>query len=169
MKTSIMLLVLTAFFSFGETSVFASSENPVAPQPLPAAERVPRPTAAASVRCCPHCANCRVVRECRERKKTVWVVESEVVCPVLPALPRLWPPVRCCEGACGANERCVCRTPAPVKCGKPRTVKRLVKKEVVYYEPRYRCVACGRARAVPETNSPLDASASEQDILSPLD
>ena len=98
-----------------------------------------RPPAAASCDSCPQ-ATCRLVCECKEEKKAVWVVECEPFCPLLPKLPSLWPWGKKCHGNCGCPDCEACQP--PVHCGKMRIVKKLVKREIPVSVPKYRCV-CG--------------------------
>ena len=118
---------------------------------------------------CDHCGRCgcqsrcekqcRIVCEMKEVKKTVWVVECEEFCTML---PRLCGPCanECHSGQCGAcgpehSPDCGCegcqkkcdpcaaekdKCYYPPKCGKARVKKKLVKKEVVCKVPVYKCV-----------------------------
>ena len=107
---------------------------------------------------CGHCGchcgchkHCRVVCEMKKVVKHVWVVECEEFCPTLPNR-------RGCHcGDCGCNGAgeadCGCGRgkcdPCAVenqknyitpKCGKTRTKKKLIKKEVECLVPVYKCV-----------------------------
>ena len=94
-------------------------------------------------------SDCQVVCEMKTVKKTCWVVECEQICPSLPNCPK--------RGCCGLNFRgscddeagcgdcgkgCKSRPLVPPKCGKSRTIKKLVKKEYTCEVPVYKCVAC---------------------------
>ena len=91
---------------------------------------------------------CKVVCEMKKVKKTVWVVECEDFCA---PLPRLGCHHGCspCAANCGACKACKdCCDPCaslqrpivPPKCGKVRTKKTLVKKEIECEVPVYKCV-----------------------------
>ena len=102
--------------------------------------------------CCPRCGvpkTCKVVCEMQKVKKTVWVVECEEFCA---ALPRCAPVCKPC-GGCGkascqscAEQSCsdpcesLRRPTVPPKCGKVRSRKKLVKKEITCEVPVYKCV-----------------------------
>lgn len=162
MKTIDAISLLAAALVLSATTALASMQGEDA---VPA--QVPPETSPRKVCCCPHGATCRLVRECEERKKTVWVVECEWFCPVLPKLPRLWPAGKSPTGGCAVDGGAWGEA-APVKCGKARTVKRLVKKEVTYYVPRYRCVVCGCTCAAPEAEPLIEAAPVEPDSDSSL-
>ena len=109
---------------------------------------------------------CQVVCEMVKVKKTVWVVECEEFCPLLPGC-RPKPCRTGCEQGCGADLACgtgcgkdPCaalnnRIIVPPKSGKARTRKKLVKKEVTCEVPVYRtvvadyCSACGMSEPTP--------------------
>ena len=70
-----------------------------------------------AAKCWSSCAKCcTVVCETKLVKKTVWVVQCEEFCVANPTL------------GCG------------VRCGKPRSRKQLIKKEIAVEVPVYRCV-----------------------------
>ena len=134
-----------------------------------AAEPCKVPAACTQVQTCgaaDHCARCGracqcekhccVVCEMKEVKKMVWVVKCEDFCA---PLPNCGCEHGCCNGcngcaACGAEPTCCERCGkkcdpcaaeknkccVPPKCGKVRTKKVLVKKEVVCQVPSYKCV-----------------------------
>ena len=101
---------------------------------------------------------CQVVCEMKKVKKTVWVVECEDFCAPLPRCGRGGDPccdpgcgadpAACANGACGQCAACSCdpctslecRDYVPPKCGKVRTKKNLVKKEIECEIPVYKCV-----------------------------
>ncbi|MBN1393619.1 MAG: hypothetical protein JW959_01120 [Pirellulales bacterium] len=111
-----------------------------------------------SADCCGYCGchcqcekHCRVVCEMKAVKKHVWVVECEEFCATLPRRHG-----RCLDG-CGCGDACKadcgcssgkcdpcaveegkCRIPP--KCGKMRTRKKLIKKEIECKVPVYKCV-----------------------------
>ena len=130
--------------------------------------------------CCARCGQatvCKIVCEMKKVKKTVWTAECEEFCPLLPGCGPLGV-LGCClnkssdcgcdEGAsCGPEEGCGCgcdpcaslqRPMHPPKCGKVRTRKTLVKKEITCEVPVYKtvvvcaggCGECGAAAAAPE-------------------
>lgn len=68
---------------------------------------------------------CQVVCEMKKETKTCWNVECQEVCPLMPG----------CR--CGS---CDCKCPPPPRCGNPKCVKKLVKKEYQVEKPVYRCV-----------------------------
>ena len=74
---------------------------------------------------------CRVVCEMKEVKKTCWVVECEEFCAPLPGCRHGF---NSCSGCC--DNCCV----APARCGKVRTRRKLVKKEIKCKVPVYKCV-----------------------------
>jgi hypothetical protein len=95
---------------------------------------------------CPHCGcacqkYCKTVCEMKEVKKTVWVVKCEDICIPNPS---------CGRGGCGScdSDKACNETGTngcdkkivPPKCGKIRTIKKLIKTEVVCKEPSYKCV-----------------------------
>jgi len=109
-------------------------------------------------------SDCRVVCEMKTVKKHCWVVECEQLCPTLPKCPKwCWGCFSFCGGkcskkacgsgcgedACGAGcgdacgKGCPSKRMVPPKCGKKRTVKKLVKKEYECEVPVYKCTACG--------------------------
>lgn len=125
--------------------------------------------------CCSRCGaakTCQVVCEMKTVKKTVWVVECQDVCTALPGC--VLGCRRGCDG-CGADENCgqrcgrcnpcdsLSKCMAPPKCGSVRSVKKLVKKEIEYQVPTYRCVAvccgcgCGQGGCDPE-KGPAEAA-----------
>ena len=124
-----------------------------------------------------HCQKyCRVVCEMKKVKKHVWVVECEEFCTTLPGRRD-----RCCrkgdcncQGSCDADCGCCqgkkCDPCEPLnkrhynqpRCGKMRTKKKLIKKEVVCLVPVYKCIVvyccpkcecneCGGATPPPPT------------------
>ncbi len=127
--------------------------------------------------CCNQCggaASCQIVCEMEKVKKTVWTVECEEFCPLLPGCGILGS--LCCSGcgkdcdcgscdSCGLNASCTkdscdpCaslqRHMHPPKCGKVRTKKILVKKEITCEVPVYKtvvvcsggCGVCGTLEA----------------------
>jgi hypothetical protein len=116
--------------------------------------------------CCEHCGArkvCKVVCEMKKVRKTVWAVECEEFCPLLPRLCRDGDP--CCDPCqpacrdrkCGKCRDCCdpCaeiegRKYVPPKCGKLRTVKKLVRKEIECEVPGYKCVVvCPRCNGDP--------------------
>jgi hypothetical protein len=81
--------------------------------------------------CCQRCGRpaacvetvCQVVCEVKKETKTCWCVECQEICPLLPG----------CK-----HESCEC--PPPPRCGHPKCVKKLVKKEYQVETPVYKCV-----------------------------
>ena len=114
---------------------------------------------------------CKVVCEMVKVKKTVWVVECEEFCPLLPGCG----PKKACRGDCGqgceeglacgtccGNDPCAAlnkRNIVPPKCGKTRCRKKLVRKEVTCEVPVYKCVPtnccpeCAVGEAEPATTA----------------
>ena len=100
--------------------------------------------------CCNQCGvqkTCKVVCEMKKVKKTSWVVKCEEFCPSLPGCGH-----GCkssCGGSCdtGCDSDC-CGDPCaslqkpmvPPKCGKVRSRKKLVKKEITCEVPTYKCI-----------------------------
>jgi len=146
--------------------------------------------------CCQRCGGkmvCKLVCEKKKVKKTVWVVKCEPICPVLPGCGKGYHPCAkpscdekapgCCTecgkaGGCGKNpcDSLSKRRYVPPKCAKPKTVKKLTKKEVKCEIPVYKCVpvccngcrsgcgdpgcceeGCGGAIKVEETGPPATA------------
>lgn len=109
---------------------------------------------------------CKVVCEMVKVKKTVWVVECEEFCPMLPGCRTTACRTGCGQG-CGEDPACgTCRGKdpcaalqnriiVPPKCGQARSRKKLVKKVVICEVPVYKCVAtdccsaCGMGEAAP--------------------
>jgi hypothetical protein len=95
-------------------------------------------TTTCSDRCCDRCGRhaacvekaCQVVCEMKKETKTCWQVECKEMCPLMPG---------CHHGCCGS---CECKCPPPPRCGNPKCVKKLVKKEYQVEVPVYRCVVC---------------------------
>ncbi len=88
--------------------------------------------------------NCKIVQETKKVKKTVWVVECEEFCPLLPG-PKCG--CECGEKDCGGCQAKSCdpcdvlkRKITPPVGGKVRTRKKLVRKEIVCEVPVFRCV-----------------------------
>lgn len=65
---------------------------------------------------------CQVVCEMKKETKTCWCVECEEICPLMPG---------CHDGCCDCP---------PPRCGHPKCVKKLVKKEYQVEKPVYKCV-----------------------------
>ncbi len=108
--------------------------------------------------------SCQVTCGTKTVKKTVWVVECEEFCALLPNCDRCRSCNRGCKsgrnsgcesdacGDCGGGcDRC-CKDPCealknrkyvPPKCSKVRSRKKLVKKTVTCEVPVYKCVLCG--------------------------
>lgn len=84
-----------------------------------------------SATCCDQCGRhtacvqktCQVVCEVKKETRTCWCVECTEICPLLPGF-------RDCGDKC----------PPPPRCGNPKCVKKLVKKEYQVEVPVYRCV-----------------------------
>jgi hypothetical protein len=66
---------------------------------------------------------CQVVCEIKKETKTCWCVECKEICPLMP----------------GCRD-CSCDCPPPPRCGGPKCVKKLVKKEYQVEVPVYKCV-----------------------------
>jgi hypothetical protein len=109
---------------------------------------------------CRQC-DCQVVCEIKKEKKFKWCVECKEVCPLLPGRHCGDPGCKggCgdhgCNAGCGAAKEGGCagqagceacggkgcgKCPVPPRCGHPRTVKKLVKKEYEVEKPVYKCV-----------------------------
>ena len=78
---------------------------------------------------------CQVVCEMKKETKSCWCVECQEICPLMPGR-------RDCSGDC-----------PPPRCGNPKCVKKLVKKEYQVEVPVYKCVVlnlcpqcCGTAK-----------------------
>jgi hypothetical protein len=80
---------------------------------------------------------CQIVCDTKKEKKTRWRVECSLACPLLPG---------CCLSRNGEEsgdaekeaEKANCAGPPP-RCGRPRTVRKLVKEEYEVSIPVYRC------------------------------
>ncbi len=100
-----------------------------------AVELANRPATAADdvcgMACCDQCGRhvfclhktCQVVCEIKKETKTCWCVECKEICPLLPGR-------RCQSDEC----------PPPPRCGEPKCVKTLVKKQYQVEVPVYKCV-----------------------------
>jgi hypothetical protein len=66
---------------------------------------------------------CQVVCEVKKETKTCWRVECQEICPLMP----------------GCHDGCSDCPPLP-RCGRPKCVKKLVKKEYQVEVPVYKCV-----------------------------
>jgi hypothetical protein len=116
--------------------------------------------------CCPRCGSkgktCQVESGVRLVKRHVWVVECSDMCPSLPG--RDCCRNRCKTGNCGkccaasCEDGCAAKVDPceslkdrkyiEPKCMKSRTIKKLVRKEVLCEVPAYKCVsACGKCGA----------------------
>jgi len=81
--------------------------------------------------CCDQCGcpaaclqkTCQVVCEVKKEKKTCWCVECSEICPLMPG-----------------RRDCCSECPPPPRCGDPKCVKKLVKKEYQVEVPVYKCV-----------------------------
>ena len=65
---------------------------------------------------------CQIVCEMKKETKTCWCVECKEICPLMPG---------CHHGCCDCP---------PPRCGHPKCVKKLVKKEYQVDVPVYKCV-----------------------------
>lgn len=147
--------------------------------------------------CCDDCGGknaCQVVREMKKVKKHVWVVECEEFCPSLPGCGNgcksgcksscSEEQAGCCEkgcGSCGGKDPCEAlkdRCLVKPRCCKPRTRKKLIKKEVTCEVPVYKCVpVCGKGCCDSacceediggqDTQSPLEAPAPDPAEIAP--
>ncbi len=87
---------------------------------------------------------CRLVCGMEKVKKSYWSVQCDEFCPLMPGCGAHSP---CCA-LCGPNcrgaccQKCgdCCKTLASPRCGRPKCVKRLVKKEYEVDTPKYKCV-----------------------------
>jgi hypothetical protein len=105
-----------------------------------------------STPCCDQCGchsaclqkTCQVVCEMKKETKSCWCVECTEICPLMPGCRQ------CCDDC-----------PPPPRCGNPKTVKKLVKKEYQVEKPVYKCVVCNLcpecAGAAPNGNIPAVA------------
>jgi len=135
---------------------------------------------------------CKVVCEMKKVKKTVWRVECEEFCASLPGCERSCRcrkgcgdagcgETGCCETGCG-EDACgggCCEDPCadllsrkrvPPKCGKVRTRKKLVKREIICEVPTYKCVVagCGTCGGCGEASEAAPAEAApEEEPLPP--
>jgi len=107
-------------------------------------------------RCGGKCQNCQVVCEMKTVKRYVWVVGGcgEVECASCQGKS-------CCD-PCRGLPTCV----TPPKCGRQRTVKRLVRKEIECQVPVYKCVPCCADPGCCEQAAPEPAEAEAQTTLS---
>ena len=139
---------------------------------------------------------CQVVCEIRKVKKVVWRVECEEFCAPLPCRDRSCRSCKgcgkgcgdagcgdagcgetgCCEDACGGGcceDPCadvLARKHVRPKCGKARTRKKLIRKEIICEVPSYKCIvagcgACGGCGEAEEA-APTEA-APEEEALPP--
>ena len=131
---------------------------------------------------------CQVVCEMVKVKKTVWVVEYEEFCPMLPGCRpkacRTGCGQGCSEdlgcGTCRGKDPCAAlqnRTIVPPKCGKTRCRKKLVKKVVTCEVPVYKCVVadccptCSTGEAAPvaaPATAPVPAAPQKVTVAVPL-
>jgi len=98
-------------------------------------------------------SNCQLVCEMKTVKKSCWVIECEQMCPLLPSCSKSCGRSKSCGSGCGGcgedacgtgcGKGCCSKPLVPPKCGKMRTVKKLVKKEYEVKVPVYKCKACG--------------------------
>ena len=93
------------------------------PASLNAAEGEPNRCAHCRQEACCVAKTCQIVCDVKKETKIAWSVECREVCPLLP----------------GHHDSCDDGPPLP-RCGHPRTVKILVKKEYQVDRPIYRCV-----------------------------
>lgn len=115
---------------------------------------------------CDHCGcyvisahqTCQVVCEMKKETKTRWYVECEEFCPLMPG-----------HRECGDE----CQT--PLRCGNPKCVKRLVKKEYQTEVPVYKCIVrnlcpdcCQGEAPTSVKNTPSAAPASKPKPLPTL-
>ncbi len=145
-------------------------------------------------RCCQKCggaATCQIVCEMKKVKKTVWTVECEEFCPMLPGCGLLGS--LCCKdcgrgcdcGECGVCSQADCRKDScdacaslhrPIhepKCGKVRTRKTLVKKEITCEVPSYKtvvvcCGGCGASDSLPSGQEAAPLPARQAAVPAPL-
>ncbi|MGW8257302.1 MAG: hypothetical protein ACWGMZ_07450 [Thermoguttaceae bacterium] len=135
--------------------------------------------------CCAHCGchcgcekYCKLVCTMKKVKKTVWVVKCEDFCTSLPGCGRC-----CCDGCescgdeCRKEARCEnCRGKScnpcaslenrdyiPPRCGKVRTKKVLVKKEIICKVPAYKCVVVYSCGNCGEKCCPSEKSEKQQE------
>jgi hypothetical protein len=82
---------------------------------------------------------CQVVCEVKKETKTCWCVECKDICPLMPGCRK---ECRCgCHEQNGCEEHCSkCKSNPPPRCGHPKCVKKLVKKEYQVEVPVYKCV-----------------------------
>jgi hypothetical protein len=96
-----------------------------------AADCTDKSACAGATACCDRCGRhaaciekvCQVVCEKKKETKTCWQVECTDICPLMPACHH-------CDECCSSAPRC----------GNPKTVKKLVKKEYQVEVPVYKCV-----------------------------
>ena len=94
---------------------------------------------------CGHLTVCQVVVETKKVKKQVWAVECEEFCAPLPHLCVHAGRIHTGPAKDGCDPCASVAGPAvPPRCGKLRTRKKLVRKEIECEVPVYRCVVvCG--------------------------
>lgn len=111
--------------------------------------------AAGGPNCCAHCGRhaccaektCKVVCDVKKETKTSWSVECQDICTLLP----------------GHHDRCDECQPPP-RCGRQKTVKKLVKHEYQVEVPIYKCVvvhlcpACANGQTSSAPAAPLPAA-----------
>lgn len=150
-----------------------------------------------AVNCCGGCGGstvCQIVCEMKKVKKTVWAYECEDFCTMLPGCG----PLGClcshgCGSQCGADcgSDCSCGQDAccgntscdpcaslrrpmhPPTCGKVRTRKKLVKKEVVCEVPVYKTVVvcasgCGECGSLAATSQAAPIPVKQAAAPAPL-
>ena len=116
---------------------------------------------AGKMTCCDRCGRhaacvetcCQVVCEMKRETKTCWCIECKEICPLMPG---------CHHG------RCEC--PPPPRCGHPKCVKKLVKKEYQVDVPVYKCVVlhlCPQCYNGGSTNAPSTAPTPPSPPTSP--
>ncbi|MCS7303879.1 MAG: hypothetical protein NZ602_02060 [Thermoguttaceae bacterium] len=155
MRHLVAMLMCLAWLGWTASGMAGEAKPPEAkpPQAIQPAQADCEPQVACAVCGCPRpCKKvCRVVCETKKVEETVWEVECEEFCPLL---PKIFGRKGACAGAdCGPelSDCGVCaagggKELCPPQCGKPRCKKTLVKKTVTKEVPVYRCVVehvCG--------------------------
>jgi hypothetical protein len=100
---------------------------------------------------------CQVVCGMKKETRTCWCVECKEICPLMPS----------CHHGC-------CECPPPPRCGHPRCVKKLVKKEYQVDVPVYKCVVlhlcpecCNGGPTNAPNTAPTPATAPEPPAIPP--
>jgi len=143
MRKLIWILGCLAWLSWAGHAAAGEAQQP---PPKPAEEGCGQAAPCAICGCHAPCKKvCRLVCETKKVEETVWEVQCEDFCPLLPKI--FGKKCGCGDAGCGQDPAasggcevgCGKEPPLP-QCGKSRTKKTLVKKTITKEVPVYRCV-----------------------------